>query len=210
MKIGVFGGTFNPIHKGHVTASINMYDTVGLDLLLVIPDRIPPHKSGVFVHESDRLAMVKLAYCDKNIVGNRKIEVSDIELVREGKSYTVITLRELSKKYNGAELFLYVGSDMFYTLENWYMGEEILRSCSVVTTSREKSERDKISECARKYKERYGTECIIMDYEPIVLSSTDIREMIKQAKGKKITEFTNNLLTDDVAEYIMKKGLYRE
>lgn len=208
MRLGIFGGTFNPVHMGHITASLKFYDAASLDLLLVIPDRIPPHKEGKVASGKDRAEMLRLAYSDKSIVGERRIEISDIELLREGKSYTYVTLCELSERYPGAELFLYTGSDMFYTLESWYRGEDILKMCSVVTVAREKDEATRLSEFAQRYGERYGTECVIMEYEPIILSSTQIREIFLNGFDKKSAEFTKKLLTDGVIEYIMKNGLY--
>ena len=112
--------------------------------------------------------MLRIAYSDADFVGTRNVEISDIELLREGKSYTYVTLCELSEKYPDAELFLYTGSDMFYTLESWYRGEDILKMCSVVTTARKKDESLKLSEYVDRYGKRYGTKCIIMDYEPVV------------------------------------------
>ena len=208
MRLGVFGGTFNPVHMGHITASLKFYDAASLDLLLVIPDRIPPHKEGKVASGKDRIEMLRIAYSDADFVGTRNVEISDIELLREGKSYTYVTLCELSEKYPDAEIFLYTGSDMFYTLESWYRGEDILKMCSVVTTARKKDESPKLSEYVDRYGKRYGTKCIIMDYEPVVLSSTEIRELFEGSHDKKSTEFTKKLLTDGVIEYIMKNGLY--
>lgn len=208
MRLGIFGGTFNPVHMGHITASLKFYDSASLDLLLVIPDRIPPHKEGEIASGKDRMEMLRLAYSDKSLIGDRSIEISDIELLREGKSYTYVTLCELSEQYPDAELFLYAGSDMFYTLESWYRGADILKMCSVVTAAREKDEMTRLSEYAERYGKMYGTECIIMEYEPIILSSTQIREIFSGGFDKKSTEFTKKLLTEGVIEYIMKNGLY--
>ncbi|MBR5307268.1 MAG: nicotinate (nicotinamide) nucleotide adenylyltransferase [Clostridia bacterium] len=209
MNLGIFGGTFNPIHMGHIRASLRFYDKAGLDRLLVIPDRIPPHKEGFVARSEDRLAMLHLVYGDRSIVGDRSIEISEVELRREGKSYTVVTLRELSRQYPDARLFLYTGSDMFYTLESWREGAEILRMCTVFTLAREENERERLLEYAELYREKYGTECIIAEDEPLVVSSTEIRGIIAES-GKKNGNFTNNLLTDTVKEYIMKNRLYTD
>lgn len=208
MKLGIFGGTFNPVHRGHITASLKFYDMAELDRLLIIPDRIPPHKSGTFASADDRLAMVRLVYSDTELVGSRNIEVSDMELCRDGKSYTYDTLCDISEKYAGAELFMYVGSDMFYTLESWHRGADILGMCTVVTASREVSEREKLFEFAKRYKDNYGTESIIMDYSPVVVSSTQIREAFKDINSESFADFTKNVLTDSVIGYIMERNLY--
>lgn len=209
MRLGVFGGTFNPIHIGHIGASLEFYDRAHLDKLLIIPDRLPPHKEGYVASARHRLAMLKLVYDDKSITGNRNIEISDIELLREGKSYTVVTLSELKELYPDAELFLYVGSDMFYTLESWKQGAQILKMCTVFTLPREKNQEQKLRLAAKTYAEKYGAECIIPDYTPIVSSSTQIRENLSRKNGEKNDDFTKNLLTDAVNRYIMENGLYR-
>ena len=208
MKLGIFGGTFNPVHLGHINASLEFYDAVRLDKMLVIPDRIPPHKSDNTVGAEHRLNMLHLVYDDKAVIGTRNIEISEVELKREGKSYTVVTLRELKKEYPDAKLFLYTGSDMFYTLENWREGSTILGMCSVYTAAREENEYGKLTEKAEYYKDTYGTECIVSDAPPLVVSSTEIRNCLAAQSDKINRNFTNNLLTDDVIRYIMKNRLY--
>lgn len=210
MNLGIFGGTFNPVHKGHITASLKFYDDAKLDKLLIIPDRIPPHKEGLIADARDRLNMLSLVYNNKNITGERNILLSETELTRPGKSYTIVTLRELKMLYPDAKLFLYVGSDMFYTLENWVEGSEILRMCTIYTAPREDSEKEKLQKYAYSYKEKYGTECIVGNFPPVVLSSTEIRSLISTQNEEKCRNFTNNLLTDSVESYIMENGLYLE
>ncbi len=210
MKLGIFGGTFNPIHMGHITASLKFYDAAGLDRLLVIPDRLPPHKTGVFASADDRLAMTRLVYSDGELTGSRCIEVSDMEIKREGKSFTYDTVCELSELYPGAELFLYTGSDMFYTLENWYRGSDLLKMCTVVTAPRMANEREKLLAFAERYKKKYGTESIIMDYIPIILSSTEIRAALSAKEKESFSDFTKNVLTESVRKYIMENNLYSD
>ncbi len=209
MRIGVFGGTFNPIHKGHIRASLRFYDEAALDRLLVIPDRIPPHKEGTFAPEEDRLAMCRLCYDEKREVGERNITVSDMEIRREGKSYTVVTITELKEQYPEAEIFLYVGSDMFYTLESWYRGAELLGMCGIYCMAREENEAEKLCAYAERYKTLYGTEVILSEAEPTVISSTCIRNEFATGEYRKNTSFTKNLLTAEVRRYIMKNHLYR-
>lgn len=210
MNLGIFGGTFNPIHTGHITASLKFYDTARLEKLLVMPDRIPPHKSGAIASARDRLTMAKLVYGDKKIVGERCIEVSDMEINRSGKSYTYDTLCTVSEIFPGARLFLYAGSDMFYTLESWYKGAYILKMCTVVTANREKGEREKLSQYALHYKNTYGTDSIIMDYSPVIVSSTQIRQALSQKGAESFSDFTKNVLTESVRQYIMESNLYSD
>ncbi|MBR3994778.1 MAG: nicotinate (nicotinamide) nucleotide adenylyltransferase [Clostridia bacterium] len=208
MNLGIFGGTFNPVHKGHITASLKFYDDAKLDKLLIIPDRIPPHKEGLVANSRDRLNMLCLVYNDTDITQGRNISVSETELNRSGKSYTIVTLRELKIQFPDAKLFLYVGSDMFYTLENWVEGTEILRMCTVYTAARESDEQEKMQLYADSYSKKYGTECIIADFSPIVLSSTEIRSWVSAQSKENCSDFTKNLLTDSVKSYIMENGLY--
>ncbi len=213
MRLGIFGGTFNPIHKGHINASIEFYDRANLDKLLIIPDRVPPHKQDAGVNAAARLEMVKLVYSDRGITGNRNIEVSDIELKRTGKSYTYDTLQEISQIYPDSEIFMYVGSDMYYTLDRWYKGSEILKMCSPVTCARQANEKEKLFEISEKYKKLYGTESIIMDFEPFVVSSTQIRSIISEMcyeNSEKAQDLTKKLLTESVIRYIMENNLYCE
>lgn len=209
MNLGIFGGTFNPIHIGHISASLRFYDDAKLNKLLIIPDRIPPHKQGKVASSYHRLNMLHLVYDDKDICGGRDIEISEMELSREGKSYTILTLRELKGIYPDAELFLYTGSDMFYTLESWKNGCDILSMCTIYTAAREENETEKLTEYAKKYRELYGTRCIIGDFAPVVSSSTAIRDCIGAQNDKNSCYFTNKLLTDSVNRYIMDNGLYR-
>lgn len=213
MRLGIFGGTFNPIHKGHINASIEFYDRASLDKLLIIPDRVPPHKQNAGVNAAARLEMVQLVYNDKEITKNRSIEVSDIELKRTGKSYTYDTLLEISEIYPGAEIFMFVGSDMYYTLDRWYRGSDILKLCSPVTCARQENEKEQLFKTSEKYKVLYGTESIIMDFTPIVLSSTEIRGLISEIRkenSKKAQDLTKKYLTDSVIRYIMENNLYCE
>ena len=114
-KTGIFGGTFNPIHLGHVRLGQMVLNDLKLDRIIYIPDNTPPHKSDKdLASGSDRLKMIELALKDCD-----NLEASDIELRREGKSYTYQTLLELKKMYPGDELFLITGADMFLTLDRW-------------------------------------------------------------------------------------------
>ena len=115
MRIGVYGGSFNPIHTGHIRLAQSYLEALSLDKILVIPANIPPHKRArQLLPGETRLELCRLACLD-----DPRLEVSDIELQREGSSYTVDTLRALKVLYPGAELHLIVGSDMFMTMETW-------------------------------------------------------------------------------------------
>ena len=136
MRIGVYGGTFNPIHTGHVRLAQSYLEALSLDKILVIPANIPPHKRAKQLLPGD----VRMELCRLACGEDERLEVTDIELKREGSSFTVDTLRELKVIYPGAELYLIVGSDMFLTMETWRESGEIFRLCTICTGAREKGE----------------------------------------------------------------------
>ena len=129
MKIGVYGGSFNPPHLGHVRAAQACKQALGLDRVLVIPASIPPHKqlTSSSASPEERLALTRLAF--ENLPG---FEVLNLEIRREGKSYTVDTIRELKAQYAHDELFLMMGTDMFLSFQDWYSPQEIARCAQLV------------------------------------------------------------------------------
>ncbi|MEG1774127.1 MAG: nicotinate (nicotinamide) nucleotide adenylyltransferase, partial [Oscillospiraceae bacterium] len=175
MKLGIFGGTFNPIHTGHVNLARRCIEALGLDELLLIPTSLPPHKDGGEVSDpSHRLAMCRLAVRD-----DPAITVSDLEIARGGKSYTVDTLRLLKVQRPGDELFLLMGSDMFYSLERWFCADEVLRLATVVAVAREEGEQNALIE-HRDHLNALGARARVVELEPIVTSSTEIRKGEKE------------------------------
>ena len=207
LRVGLFGGTFDPVHRGHVAAALHFYDEAALDVLYVVPDRIPPHKADRAAPAQHRLAMVRLAFSPETVEG-RKIVVSDMELCREGKSYTADTVDTLRQTHDGCRLFLYAGSDMFYTLETWHRGKELLKTCTVVTTTRKEGEQEKLQTYAARYQALYGTDCLVMRDPPVEVSSTQVRAALRTVTREKETKFTKNLLTESVTRYIMENHLY--
>ena len=132
MRLGIFGGTFNPPHMGHIRLVTAIADKLQLDHVLIIPASVPPHKHVLNLARSrDRFEMCRLSF-----EGDRRFSVSDTELLRVGKSYTYDTLCEIKKKYPDAELFLIVGSDMLATFDEWYRYHDILMMCTLCAASR--------------------------------------------------------------------------
>lgn len=198
MRTGIFGGTFSPIHNGHIKAAKAFLTELGLDVLYVIPDRIPPHKQ---IKGKDdpflRLEMVKRAFA-----GEEKIVVSDTELRREGKSYTVETLPEFTGK---GELFMLIGTDMFLSFDRWYRFRDIFGMCSLVLMVRESGEdavRAEIEEKKELY-ESMGAKVYELTAEPFPISSTELRAMI--AAGEDCSRY----IPESVRDFIEEKGLYR-
>lgn len=199
-RLGIYGGTFNPPHIGHANALCAFARCPEISRILVIPDYLPPHKEMANeIAPSERLEMSRLAFCDIP-----KVEVSDMELRREGRSYTVDTLRALAKE--DRELALLVGTDMFMTLDGWYCAEDIF-SMSHIYCVRRECDTDltvKIAERAEQYRVRFGARIHFLDVNAIEVSSSDLRARLDDDP---ITAAP--LLNERVMDYIMTRGLYR-
>ena len=198
MKIGIYGGTFNPIHTGHIHAAKQAKDLLGLDKLLMIPDRIAPHKqipSGSPAPEQ-RLAMLRLAVEEES-----GIEVSDIELRREGPSYSYLTVETLRDEYPDAELYLLMGTDMFLSFHTWKNPERITAHATLAVMYRgEKSEEEKIA--VRKAEmEETGVHVVLVKNDTINISSTQLRRLLA-------FHGASEFLPGGVAAYIQEHGLY--
>ena len=198
MKIGIYGGTFNPIHTGHVHAAKQAKEFLGLDLLLMIPDRIAPHKeipSGSPTPEQ-RLEMLQLA-----VEKEPGIAVSDMELKREGPSYTYLTVEALREEYPDAELYLLMGTDMFLSFHTWKNPDRITANAILAVMYRgEKGEAAKI-EARKAEMEAAGVRVVLVKNDTINISSTQLRRLIA-------FQCASEFLPDGVGEYIRENGLY--
>ncbi len=205
IKLGIYGGTFSPIHMGHVVAAQAFLRNACLDKLLIMPTAISPHKNVTAgVNAEDRLKMVRLAFEGTEEYKSGRLEVSDYEIMRGGKSYTVYTLEHFSRP--DVILHMLVGTDMFLTLDKWYRSEDIFRLAEIVLMRRE-MDSDRSEEIERKceeYIEKYSAKIKIIPEPPIVVSSTELRESIKNGCS------TEGLLPDGVAEFISKNNLYMQ
>ena len=198
LRVGIFGGTFAPVHNGHVIAAKAFMEQMKLDYLYIIPACLPPHKQ---ISPSDdpkhRLRMCELAFADVD-----GVVVSDLEIARGGKSYTYDTLKELSRP--DTRLFFMCGTDMVLTFDTWYRFEDIFKLCYPVYVRREndpiltKRIVDKITE----YYNKYGVMFRRIVTEPIEISSTQIRRMV--AEGKDISA----LVPAEVAKFIREHNVY--
>ena len=202
MKLGIFGGTFNPIHKGHTQAAYAFYQCVSPDKLFVIPTKIPPHKAIKGDDDPEiRLEMTKRAFSE-NQEHEGKIEVSDIEIRSEGKSYTYYTLQKF-KAMGFDEIYLYCGTDMLLSFDTWFRFEDILADCTLAYASRLESDCPEATAKIAMLRERYGAKILEIPLNPIEISSSEIREMIRE--GKDATAY----LSDAVLDFISERGLYK-
>ena len=204
MKIGVYGGTFNPPHLGHVTAARAVFELLKLDLLLVVPDRQPPHKTlpeGSPTPEQ-RLEMTRLAAEQLGL--GEKVRVLDAELKREGRSYTSDTLAQLKEQYPEDELWLLMGTDMFLTIQSWHAPEKILSLAGIAAFGRTEADTEELFSVQREYLYRTYPQARIFTLTipgVVDVSSTELRAMLAQGKG-------GHLLPPAVYGCILREGLY--
>ena len=198
MRIGVYGGSFNPPHTGHTLAAAELIEKLKLDKLLIVPAADPPHKSLALGSPGpyDRLAL-----CTTAFYRVPKARVCDLELRREGKSYTVDTLAELTEANPGDEFFLVMGTDMLLSFEEWYRYEHLLHCCTLVVLARDELEEDKLRAHAGYLTERYGARIRLLFHEPLPMQSRDIRERLK-------LRMCADQLDDRVYSCIIKHGYY--
>ncbi|PWM44246.1 MAG: nicotinate (nicotinamide) nucleotide adenylyltransferase [Clostridiales bacterium] len=196
MRTGIFGGTFNPPHLGHRKALENFIKNASLDKAIVTVTGTPPHKKLLrVVSDEDRLKMAEIAFGDIS-------EVSDFEIQRGGKSYTIDTL-EYFKQYDD-DLYLYMGSDMILNIETvWHRFEDIFKICTVVVLSRTGDDLNKLNTHAKYLKDKYGANIKVFETSPFVVSSTQIREKIKNG-----ADFSG-YLPAAVEKYIKENNLYK-
>ena len=186
MKIGIYGGTFNPPHLGHLAAAKQAIEVLKLDKLLLIPAATPPHKDlpdGTPALE-DRLAMAEKMADAMGLPG--VVEVSSLELERQGKSYTSDTLCAISGQYPGSELWLLMGSDMFLTLHSWHEPQTILRLAGVCAFGRTAGDGEDLFAPQRKrLTEEFGARVVTMAIPDLVeISSTQLRELLARGEGQ--------------------------
>ena len=206
-RIGVFGGTFNPIHKGHEKIAKEFYDKFNIDKLLIIPTFIAPHKEhDEKILPSQRLEMCKIAFNTHEYI-KYNIEASDIEIKKEGKSYSVDTVTALYDIYSREENIIYflIGTDMFLSIESWRNYEELLELCVFVVAYRLTGDENEISK-KKDYLVDRGYKIELLENCVFEISSTELREKIKnrQICGDEL----HNYLNKDVIEYINRENLY--
>lgn len=188
MKIGILGGTFNPIHIGHLILAEEVRQAIGLSKVIFIPTNLPPHKdNGEVITASHRLSMLRLA-----IRGNRFFAVSDIEIKRDGRSYTIDTLKELKKIYSSDELYFIIGSDLFNYLDEWKDLKEIIAMVQFIVATRPGYSLDNLPAYMRK-----------INICAVDISAYKIRQCIKSNRSFRY------LVPEVVWHYIIKKGLYK-
>ena len=197
MKTGMFGGSCNPIHNGHTELAKALFRELELDRLLIMPSYIPPHKfvdSAAFPDQ--RFEMCCLAA--KDIEG---FEVSNLEIKRQGASYTYLTLHELHSIYPDDELYLLMGADMFMTLQKWKNPEIIFSLATMCAVPRYDDDISRLEQQAR-FLQEMGAKTRVLDARVMTVSSTQIRKMVRAG------EDISGLVAPAVQKYIKEHYLY--
>lgn len=188
----IFGGTFNPFHKGHyeMLKALNKSDEISK--ILIMPDKLPPHKEVDFLaSDDDRFKMCQIVADDFE-----KAEVCDIEFKREGKSYTYDTVKPLTEMYPDEQLAFVCGGDMLVYFDKWYKYEELMKMLPFIVFGRISTDSDEFSSCIERFK-KMGMQIILMDEEVPDISSTAFRN-----------QPLASLLPEKVYNYIKERGLY--
>ena len=221
MHIGLFGGTFNPIHRGHLWAASEVIKRFNLDQIFLIPAALPPHKTpGLVAKANDRLEMINLA-----IAGLSGLTVSDVELNRSGPSYTIDTIRHFKHSLaKDARIYLIMGLDAFLEIHTWKSHQDLLEQISFIVMARPDEDYADVQQ-GWSILETYlkstlsannqfdaehacytleGKQPIhICDINALDISSTKIREKVKRKQS------IEKLVTPEIADYIRLKGLYK-
>lgn len=215
-KIGVFGGTFNPIHYGHLRAAEEVREMLGFERVLFVPSGNPPLKTGDLADALKRYEMVRLA-----TAGNRSFDVLDIESVKPAKSYTVETLEVLVNRYSGSELYFMLGMDAFLDIPGWRMPEKLLSMVNFAVISRpgrkfedllsspyldvERGDLKVLDDSDGEFKIfrlKSLKEAALVKITPIDISSSDIRRRMQAGQSVKY------LLPESVESFIISNKLY--
>lgn len=193
------GGTFDPIHSGHLAMAQAAYEQAGLEMVLFMPSKIPPHKrlSGI-TGERERAEMVQCAIADREA-----FVYSDVELQREGTTYTADTLALLQQTQPDCAWYFILGGDSFFQLEQWYHPAQILRMATILAVGRDGRSLSDMQQRKNYLESKYGADIQLIRMPEMDVSSTQIRERI--AAGKPV----GKMLPEAVYTYIRKHGLYR-
>jgi len=197
MTTAIYGGSFNPPHLGHLEAAKTVYESLKPEKFLIIPDREPPHKE---LAPGSPTPYERLELCEINFRSIPGCTVTDMELKREGKSYTADTIAQLKAEGND-DIYIVMGTDMLLSFEEWYKFQYLLENCTLAVLAREDDDQEELQGQKRKLEQLYGGRIEILSHEPLPMSSSDIRSKLRLRMG-------SELLEQEVYRLIIRKGYY--
>lgn len=200
-RTGILGGTFDPVHNGHIAMAETIYRTLNIDEILLMPSGIPPHKERIS-NSKDRLNMLRIATEEYPYM-----KVSDYEIKRKGTTYTADTLTMLNEENPDNEYIFIVGADSLVYMHKWYRPEIIFSKASIAVCVRNDTSRRDLLDAAEYLKQKFNADIIMVDFKPVNISSHELRECIA---GQSIDRTDNCLayINNRVLDYIYKHNLY--
>ncbi|MCM1189028.1 MAG: nicotinate-nucleotide adenylyltransferase [bacterium] len=200
-KVGIVGGTFNPIHIGHLMLAEWAADALGLEEVWILPAGIPngkPDGSNILPGR-ERLHMTELA-----VQGNPRLRCLDLEVRREGRSYTCETVEELNRTFPGTKFYFVLGADCLFTLENWKSPDRILQGCTLAAAVRDGMPEEAMRKKREELLQKFGGEILLIPFVNMSLSSSEIRERVRTGKSIRY------MVPEKVEAYLTERGFYRE
>lgn len=198
-RIGVMGGTFNPIHMGHLILAEHAWDEFGLDEVLFMPSARPPHKTKGVLPDEIRKDMVMLA-----IEENEHFTFSSMEYERDGITYTIDTIRELKKENPTDTFYFIIGADSFYDLESWSSPKELMQETEFLVATRDGHTKEELEQHRKRLEEKYQAKISFISFPMLDISSSSIRKRVLE--GKSIRYYVPRKVKD----YIYEKQLYQD
>ena len=201
MKIGIMGGTFNPIHNGHLSLAKAAYQQYPLDRIWFMPSGLPAHKSNQeLLPAKTRLHMVQLA-----LAGSSGFEASSFEIDREGFTYTADTMVALAKEYPKVEFYFIIGGDSLMKFHKWVKPEVISAHATLLAAGRDGISKDCLTEQAKQLKLQFGTKVSLLDMPELKISSNEIRFLCANKQYNEVKK----LVPEPVVQYIMEHELWK-
>ncbi len=198
-KIGILGGTFDPIHNAHLLLGEAAREQFALDRVIFIPNNLAHHVNRKDVSSGDtRYQMVKMAIAD-----NPYFTCSRLEIDKPEGSYTVDTISDLKMMYPGDELYLILGGDSVIGIDTWYKADELLRSCIILTAVRADDDLPTLDKKRRELADRFGADVRLLNFNRNDISSTEIRQRVRTGRSVRY------MMPDACIEFMCIKGLYR-
>ena len=201
MKIGIMGGTFDPIHKGHLMLGEYAYKLFELDKVWFMPNGNPPHKanSKIGSDAKDRMAMVELA-----IAGKEYFELQPYEVLNTDVNYSYKTMEHFNEVYSDDEFYFIIGADSLFMIETWVKPERLLKTCTMLAAYRDDKSTEEMMKQIQYLNEKYGADIRLLNTPNVDISSSEIRSKLQDQ------EVVNELVPESVMQYIIEKRLYKD